>query len=150
MNSLMAPHVQGTPSSSTPTCKSIRGKTWDRSLATWQGHLALQCTKQVSDLSCFSPTRQQHFHPWPTPSNIQWSPQLQWRHRSLPRWEASDGQYVKHLHPVSTPSNKPQRKRSQQHVFQHQATLAEVSNIGFITVHGLNEGHIAPYTDIEL
>ena len=24
-----------------------------------------------------------------------------------------------------------------------------VSNIGFITVHGLNEGHIAPYTDIE-
>ena len=25
----------------------------------------------------------------------------------------------------------------------------EVSNIGFITVHGLNEGHIAPYTDIE-
>ena len=23
----------------------------------------------------------------------------------------------------------------------------EVSNIGFITVHGLNEGHIAPYTD---
>ena len=26
----------------------------------------------------------------------------------------------------------------------------QVSNIGFITVHGLNEGHIAPYTDIEL
>ena len=25
----------------------------------------------------------------------------------------------------------------------------EVSNIGFITVQGLNEGHIAPYTDIE-
>ena len=25
----------------------------------------------------------------------------------------------------------------------------EVSNIGFIMVHGLNEGHIAPYTDIE-
>ena len=25
----------------------------------------------------------------------------------------------------------------------------QVSNIGFITVHGLNEGHIAPYTDIE-
>ena len=25
----------------------------------------------------------------------------------------------------------------------------KVSNIGFITVHGLNEGHIAPYTDIE-
>ena len=25
----------------------------------------------------------------------------------------------------------------------------EVSYIGFITVHGLNEGHIAPYTDIE-
>ena len=25
----------------------------------------------------------------------------------------------------------------------------EVSNIGFITVHGHNEGHIAPYTDIE-
>ena len=24
-----------------------------------------------------------------------------------------------------------------------------VSNIVFITVHGLNEGHIAPYTDIE-
>ena len=24
-----------------------------------------------------------------------------------------------------------------------------VSNIGFITVHGLNEGHVAPYTDIE-
>ena len=24
-----------------------------------------------------------------------------------------------------------------------------VSNIGFITVHGLNEGHIASYTDIE-
>ena len=24
-----------------------------------------------------------------------------------------------------------------------------VSNIGFITVHGLNEGHIAPYSDIE-
>ena len=24
-----------------------------------------------------------------------------------------------------------------------------VSNIGFITVYGLNEGHIAPYTDIE-
>ena len=24
-----------------------------------------------------------------------------------------------------------------------------VSNIGFITVHGLKEGHIAPYTDIE-
>ena len=24
-----------------------------------------------------------------------------------------------------------------------------VSNIGFITAHGLNEGHIAPYTDIE-
>ena len=24
-----------------------------------------------------------------------------------------------------------------------------VSNIGFITVHGPNEGHIAPYTDIE-
>ena len=23
-----------------------------------------------------------------------------------------------------------------------------MSNIGFITVHGLNEGHIAPYTDI--
>ena len=30
----------------------------------------------------------------------------------------------------------------------HYSTL-EVSNIGFITVHGLNEGHIAPYTDIE-
>ena len=27
--------------------------------------------------------------------------------------------------------------------------LQKVSNIGFITVHGLNEGHIAPYTDIE-
>ena len=26
---------------------------------------------------------------------------------------------------------------------------ALVSNIGFIMVHGLNEGHIAPYTDIE-
>ena len=25
----------------------------------------------------------------------------------------------------------------------------QVSNIAFITVHGLNEGHIAPYTDIE-
>ena len=25
----------------------------------------------------------------------------------------------------------------------------EVSKIGFITVHGLNGGHIAPYTDIE-
>ena len=25
----------------------------------------------------------------------------------------------------------------------------QVSNIGFITMHGLNEGHIAPYTDIE-
>ena len=25
----------------------------------------------------------------------------------------------------------------------------QVSNIGFITVHGLNEGHIAPYTDVE-
>ena len=25
----------------------------------------------------------------------------------------------------------------------------QVSNIGFITVHGLNEGHIAPHTDIE-
>ena len=24
-----------------------------------------------------------------------------------------------------------------------------MSNIGFITVHGLNEGHIAPYTDIK-
>ena len=24
-----------------------------------------------------------------------------------------------------------------------------VSNIGFITKHGLSEGHIAPYTDIE-
>ena len=24
-----------------------------------------------------------------------------------------------------------------------------LSNIGFITVHGLNEGHITPYTDIE-
>ena len=24
-----------------------------------------------------------------------------------------------------------------------------VSNIGFITVHGLNEGHVALYTDIE-
>ena len=27
--------------------------------------------------------------------------------------------------------------------------LKLVSNIEFITVHGLNEGHIAPYTDIE-
>ena len=27
--------------------------------------------------------------------------------------------------------------------------LTKVSNIGFITVHGLNEGHIAPYTYIE-
>ena len=27
--------------------------------------------------------------------------------------------------------------------------LTPVSNIGFITAHGLNEGHIAPYTDIE-
>ena len=26
----------------------------------------------------------------------------------------------------------------------------QVSNIGFITVHGLNKSHIAPYTDIEL
>ena len=25
----------------------------------------------------------------------------------------------------------------------------QVSNIWFIMVHGLNEGHIAPYTDIE-
>ena len=25
----------------------------------------------------------------------------------------------------------------------------QVSNIGFIIVHGINEGHIAPYTDIE-
>ena len=28
-------------------------------------------------------------------------------------------------------------------------TPMAVSNIGFITVHGLNEGHIAPYIDIE-
>ena len=27
--------------------------------------------------------------------------------------------------------------------------MKKVSNIGFITVHGLNEGHIAPYIDIE-
>ena len=27
--------------------------------------------------------------------------------------------------------------------------MAKVSNIGFIMVHGLNEGPIAPYTDIE-
>ena len=27
--------------------------------------------------------------------------------------------------------------------------IKSISNIGFITVHGLNEGHIAPYTDIE-
>ena len=32
-----------------------------------------------------------------------------------------------------------------------ESTSKWVSNtcIGFITVHGLNEGHIAPYTDIE-
>ena len=27
--------------------------------------------------------------------------------------------------------------------------MEQVSNIGFITVHGLKEGHIKPYTDIE-
>ena len=29
------------------------------------------------------------------------------------------------------------------------SNISEVSYIGFITLHGLNEGHIAPYTDIE-
>ena len=33
--------------------------------------------------------------------------------------------------------------------FQDCFKLAQVSNIEFITVHGLNKGHIAPYTDIE-
>ena len=28
--------------------------------------------------------------------------------------------------------------------------LGQVNNIGFITVHGPNEGHVAPYTDIEI
>ena len=28
-------------------------------------------------------------------------------------------------------------------------TASKLSNIGFITVHGLGEGHITPYTDIE-
>ena len=32
---------------------------------------------------------------------------------------------------------------------QRERERKQISNVGFVTVHGLNKGHIAPYTDIE-
>ena len=84
----MVPHVQGTTSSSTPTCTPVKGKTRDRS----RSNLARPLGVAVYEAS-----------PWPvllqsykaatlspmayTLTYIQWTPQLQWGQRSLPGWK---------------------------------------------------------------
>ena len=71
----------------------------------------------------------------------------QWRHRFV-SWHECWRKLTKRFKPAG--ASKLGGRRGSRGMGQwFQRTYWQVSNIGFITVHGLNEGHIAPYTDIE-